>query len=162
MHSTNTQSGCFQRFETVKIVPPTTMSLEYESFEDNSYYSFEKKAFTSGKEMVSKQTNTQSGCFAHDDVSYESFEDNMEWLQMRSVPLWELQRRDIPYYAGGCGSESTRFHGKDSTASGKTEGISLVRKWEALMFGWLDRFGCGQVSSTVDNDLAAGVEERIE
>jgi hypothetical protein len=42
MQSTNTQSRCFQRFETVEIVPLTTMSFEYASFEDNPYYSFEK------------------------------------------------------------------------------------------------------------------------
>jgi hypothetical protein len=129
MQSTNTQSGCFQCFETVEIVPPTTISLEYESFEDNPCHSFEEKALTSGKEMVSKQTNAQSVCFAHDDVSYESFEDNVGWVQMRSVLLWEQQQRDVPHHAGGCDSETTRFHGKDSAASGETEGISLVMKW---------------------------------
>jgi hypothetical protein len=97
------------------------MSLRYEYVEDNQYYPFEKKALASGKEMVSKQTNTLSCCFAHDDVSYESFEDNVEWVQMRSVLLWEQQQRDVPYYAGGRDSESTRFHGKDSTASEETE-----------------------------------------
>ena len=161
MKSTNNQSGCFQRFETVKIVPPKTMSLEYESFEDNPYYSFGKKAFIGEKEMVSsKQPNTQSGCFAHDDLSYESFEDNVEWVHMRSVLLGE--RGDFPYYAidekaDGCESGSTRFRSEDSTARGQTGVQSLARKLDALLSDWLDKFGCGKVGSTGDNDLASGV-----
>ena len=156
MKSTNKQSGCFQRFETVKIVPPKTMSLEYESFEDNPYYSFEKKAFTGEKEMISSEQPT------HDDVSYESFEDNVEWVHMCSVLLGEQQQGDFPYYAidekaGVCESGSTRFRSEDSTARGETGVYSLTRKLEALMSDWLDKFGCGKVSSTGDNDLAPGV-----
>ena len=163
MKSTNKQSGCFQRFETVKIVPPKTMSLEYESFEGNPYYSFEKEVFTGEKEMVSsKQPKTQSGCFAHDNVSYESFENNVEWVHMRSVLLGEQQQGDFPYYAidekaGGCESGSTRFRSEDSTARGESGVHSLARKLDALMSDWLDKFGCGKVGSTGDNDLASGV-----
>ena len=161
--SSNLPSGCFQRFEAVEIVPPTTTCLEYECFEDSPYYSFEKNAFTGGGGMVSKQTkNTRSGCFAHDDVSYESFQDNVEWVQMRSVLLWEQQQGDFPYYAideraRDCESGSTRFHGEDPAARGETGVYSLARKLEALMSDWLDKFGCGKVSSAGDNDLAPGV-----
>jgi hypothetical protein len=51
---------------------------------------------------------------------------------------------------------STQFCSEDSTARGETGVYSLTRKLEALMSDWLDKFGCGKVSSTGDNDLAPG------
>jgi hypothetical protein len=41
-------------------------------------------------------------------------------------------------------------------ARGETGVYSLTQKLKALMSDWLDKFGCGKVSSTGDNDLARG------
>jgi hypothetical protein len=78
---------------------------------------------------------------------------------MCSVLLGEQQQGDFPYYAidekaGICESGSTQFRSEDSTARGETGVYSLARKLEALMSDWLDKFGCGKVSSTGNNDLA--------
>ncbi len=124
----NMPSG-FQRFETV--IPPKTMSLEYE---------------------------------------YQSFEDNAEWGGTQSGLLREMrggrreQREDRPYYAidekasGHCESGSSmQVRVTGGMSSGETRGYSLVQKWGALLSNWLDRYGCGHVSSTGDNDLAPDV-----
>ena len=124
--SNNLPSG-FQRFETV--IPPKTMSLEYE---------------------------------------YQSFEDNAQWGETRSVLLREMrgeweQREDFPYYAidekahgRWSGSTHVRDMG-DTNASGETVGYSIVQKWETRLSNLLDRFGCGHVSSIGDNDLASEI-----
>jgi hypothetical protein len=89
----------FQRFETVEIYPTTTMKLEYE------------------------------------DQEYESFEDNEKWAETRSVLLQQIQEKEFPYYlmVDDCESGPT------------TSEVTLVRKWEALLSDWLDRFGCGKI-----------------
>ncbi len=116
----------FQRFETV--IPPKTMSLEYD---------------------------------------YQSFEDDAGWEETRSVLLrremraggWEPPS-SFPYHAideRDPGHGKGAMHGGVANATAGAGGYSIVQKiiFESRIFELLDRFGCGNVSSVGDNDLAS-------
>ena len=79
--------------------------------------------------------------FVPSKIEYESFEDNEDW---------EGQKLNIGWHNDDdVGEETTmaaKLHDIDHTASGANGYLS---KWEDMLAGLLDKFGCG---GSVDND----------
>jgi hypothetical protein len=90
-------------------------------------------------------------------IEYESFEDNEEWKESHSTMLlrqqlnigWHNDNDDV--VDGGETTMAAKLHDIDHTASGETKVTSggYLSKWEDILVGLLDKFGCG---GSGDND----------
>jgi hypothetical protein len=90
-------------------------------------------------------------------IEYESFEDNEEWKVSRSAMLLRQQlnigwHNDNDVVDGGETTMAAKLHDIDQKASGETKVTSggYLSKWEDILVGLLDKFGCG--GSSGDND----------
>jgi chaperonin cofactor prefoldin len=90
-------------------------------------------------------------------IEYESFEDNEEWKESRSTTLLRQQlnigwHNDDDDVDGGETTMVAKIHDTDHEASGETKVTSggYLSKWEDILVGLLDKFGCG--GSSGDND----------
>jgi hypothetical protein len=88
-------------------------------------------------------------------IEYESFEDNEEWKESRSTMLLRQQlnigwHNDDVDVDGGETTMVAKLHDTDHEASGETKLTSgYLSKWEDILVGLLDKFGCG---GNGDND----------
>jgi chaperonin cofactor prefoldin len=92
-------------------------------------------------------------------IEYESFEDNEEWKQSRSTTLLR-QQLNIGWHndddddddVGGETILAAKLHDTDHKASGETKVTSgYLSKWEDILVGLLDKFGCGGSGNNDDH-----------
>jgi len=92
--------------------------------------------------------------FVPSKIEYESFEDNEDWEESKSTILLH-QKLNIGWHndddVEGETTMAAKLHDIDHTASGDNTKVTngYLSKWEDMLAGLLDKFGCG---GSVDND----------
>jgi hypothetical protein len=89
-------------------------------------------------------------------IEYESFEDNEEWKESYSTMLLRQQLNIGWHNVNDDDGETTmaaKLHDTDHTTSGETKVLSggYLSKWEDILVGLLDKFGCGGSGDNVEN-----------